>query len=318
MVIDPLAEVVSLLQPGAPFSKVASGAGRWSVRRPESGRAFYCVVMEGGNRLEVDGHEPLDLEEGHFVLIPSGFGFTMSSRHPSPTPLDGPSAITMLEGEVRHGDPDAPPNARLLIGHFVFGSPDAALLVSLLPEIIHVRSEKRLSTIVQLVTQEARELRPAREVVLAKLLEVMLIEALRSTAGTSALPGLLRGLSDPRLAGAIRRMHEHPAHAWTVVLLSREAGLSRSVFFERFNRVMGMSPMEYLLSWRMALAKDLLRHGKTDLAEVAERIGYGSASSFSVAFTRFVGLPPSRFAKAFAETATIDDAIVETEPAAVA
>jgi AraC-like DNA-binding protein len=296
--IDPLAEVVTLLQPGAPLSKVVSGAGIWSVQRPGTGQPFYCVILDGSARLEVDGREPIDLKEGDFVLIPSVHGFVMSGHDPAAAQDGDPLAVTMLPEEIRHGDPFGPPNARLLIGHFVFGSPDAALLVSLLPKLVHVRGERRLSTIVQLVTQEARELRPARNVVMARLLEVMLIEALRSSAGTAASPGLLRGLSDARLAVALRRMHESPARAWTIALLAKEAALSRSAFFERFNRAMGVTPMEYLLSWRMALAKNLLRRREGTIAEIADRVGYGSASTFSVAFTRFVGLPPTHYGRA--------------------
>jgi AraC-like DNA-binding protein len=317
-VTDPLTQVVLLLSPQAPYSKIVSGAGRWSVQRPESKHGFYCVVMDGGSRLAVDGHEPLELEEGHFVLIPAGVSFTMSSRQSSTAPLDGPSPVTMLASEVRHGDPDGPPNARLLIGQFVFGSPDASLLLSLLPGIVHVRQEKRLTTIVQLVTQEAREQRAGCEVVLAKLLEVMFIEALRSTAGSAAPRGLARGLSDPRLAQALRRMHECPSHAWTVPRLAKEAGLSRTVFFERFNQAMGTTPMDYLLSWRMALAKDMLRRGEKDLGEVAEKVGYSSASSFSVAFNRLVGSPPSRCARALANDAASDEAVAQLPAAAVA
>jgi transcriptional regulator GlxA family with amidase domain len=150
---------------------------------------------------------------------------------------------------------------------------------------------------VELVREESRERRPAREVILAHLLEVLLIEALRSTAGTAASPGLLRGLADERLAVAIRRMHESPTKAWTVAQLAKEAALSRSAFFERFSRAVGVAPIEYLLGWRMALAKDLLRRKEVTVAEVAEQVGYSSASTFSVAFTRHVGLPPTHYAR---------------------
>ena len=134
--------------------------------------------------------------------------------------------------------------------------------------------------------------------ILAHLLEVLLIEALRSTAGTAASPGLLRGLADERLAAAIRRMHESMSRSWTVAQLAREAALSRSAFFERFSRAVGVAPMEYLLRWRMAWAKHLLRSKQGSVAEVAQRVGYGSASAFSVAFTRHVGLAPTRYALA--------------------
>jgi Cupin/Bacterial regulatory helix-turn-helix proteins, AraC family len=138
----------------------------------------------------------------------------------------------------------------VLVGHCSFGSPDAGLLVSLLAHLVHVRGEKRLATLVQLVRDEFRERRPAREVILAHLLEVLLIEALRSTAGTAASPGLVHGLADERLAVAIPRMHQSPTQPWTVAQLAKEAVLSRSAFFERFRRAVGAAPMEYLLAWR--------------------------------------------------------------------
>jgi AraC-like DNA-binding protein len=123
-------------------------------------------------------------------------------------------------------------------------------------------------------------------------------EALRSTQRPDAPPGLLRGLGDVRLAEAIRHMHGDPARAWTVAQLAKEAALSRSGFFDRFTRIVGLPPMEYLLGWRMALAKDLLRREELGIAEVAERVGYGSASTFSTAFSRYVGQPPGRYARA--------------------
>lgn len=293
---DPLAEVVTLLQPQAAFSKLVSGAGRWRVRRTELGRPFYCVVLEGSCRLVVEGHEPLVLQADDFVLIPAAHNFATSSIDPPDDSLDLPP--TMLPGgEFRLGTLEGPPQVRMMVGYCVFGSPDAAMLVSLLPQLVHVRGEPRLATLVRLVNDESRGQRPARELILARLLEVLLIETLRSTTGTAASPGLLRGLADARLSVAIRRMHEMPTHAWTVVQLAKEAALSRSAFFERFSRAVGMPPMEYLLAWRMALAKKLLRNPGVGIADVAERVGYSSASTFSVAFTRHVGVPPARYAR---------------------
>jgi len=198
---------------------------------------------------------------------------------------------------VRHGRQDGPPDVRLLGGYFAFDSPDAALLVSLLPRQIHVRGEPRLSALVQLVGDEARQQRSGRDLVLTRLVEVLLVEGLRSSTGAAASPGLLRGLADARLAQAIHRMHEQPERPWTVEGLAREAALSRSAFFERFTRAVGVPPMEYLVSWRMALAKRLLREGGHGVGEVAERVGYGSASTFSTAFRRHAGQPPARYAR---------------------
>ncbi|MDE1159367.1 MAG: AraC family transcriptional regulator [Neorhizobium sp.] len=300
---DPLSDVVSLLQPRAPFSKISSGGGRWRVRREERGDPFYCAVLEGGSRLTVDGQQPITLAKGDFILIPAIFGFTIENAEGVADTGADPQMATFRDGETRIGDPDAPANVRSLIGHFTFGSPDAALLVQLLPQVVHVREqsrageEPRLATLGKLVRDEARADRPAREVVLARLLEIMLIEALRATDGSPSASGLLRGLADPRLAAAIRSMHERPADGWTVARLAGEAALSRSAFFERFNRAMGVAPMEYLVSWRMALARRALRSGSHDIAEIAERVGYSSASTFSTAFSRVTGLSPTRYAQ---------------------
>jgi AraC-like DNA-binding protein len=296
-VIDPLAEIVTLLQPSLRFSKHVYGAGAWRVRRTEIGQPFYCAILEGACCLVTEGLEPITLQAGDFVLVPAMYGLTMTSLELSSSEVADAPPVALLPGEFRLGTQDGPPDVRLLVGHCVFGSPDSALLVSLLPQLIHVCGEQRLATLVQLLGEESRESRPAREVVLAHLLEVLLIEALRSTARTAASPGLLRGLADARLALAIRRMHESPAHSWTVAQLAKEAALSRSAFFERFSRMVGVAPMQYLLAWRMALAKNLLKRNKGGVADVAQRVGYSSASTFSVAFTRHVGVPPARYVR---------------------
>jgi AraC-like DNA-binding protein len=295
---DPLAEVIALLQPRTVFSKGISGAGRWGVRYSKFGQPSFCVVLEGSCRLAVDGEEPLTLLAGDFVLLPATPGFTLSGFEPvTPVRID-PKAAATPTGEVRHGARQGPPDVRLLGGWFVFDSPDAALLVSLLPALMHVRGLERLSALVQLVDGEASEQRPGRDLVLSRLVDVLLIEALRSTSGEDAPPGLLRGLADARVARALRHLHDDPARAWTVAQLATKAALSRSAFHERFTRAVGRAPMEYLLAWRMALAKNLLRSQAFGIAEVAERVGYGSASTFSTALSRHVGQPPGRYAAA--------------------
>jgi transcriptional regulator GlxA family with amidase domain len=108
---------------------------------------------------------------------------------------------------------------------------------------------------------------------------------------------VLTRLVEVLLIEALRQMHGKLARSWTVAELAKTAALSRSAFFDRFTRTVGLPPMEYLLAWRMAVAKDLLRRHDFGLAEVAERFGYGSASTFSTAFSRHVGQPPSRYAR---------------------
>jgi AraC-like DNA-binding protein len=294
---DPLSEVIALLQPRTVFSKGISGAGRWAVRYSAFGQPSFCAVLEGSCRLAVDGAQPLTIEAGDFVLLPATPGFTMSGFEPTKPVRIDPKIAASATGEVRHGTRGGKPDVRLLGGYFEFGSPDAGLLVSLLPTVVHVRGVERLSLLVRLVGEEARERRTGRELVLARLVEVLLIEALRATPRDEAPPGLLRGLADARLAPAIQQMHGQLARSWTVPQLAKTVALSRSAFFDRFTRTVGLPPMEYLLAWRMAVAKDLLRREDVGVAEVARRVGYGSASTFSTAFSRHVGKPPSQYAR---------------------
>ena len=293
---DPLSEVIALLQPRAVFSRRHSAAGRWGVRYSAFGQPSFCAVLEGSCRLTVDGHRPLTLEAGDFVLLPATPGFTMSGFEPVRLEHFDPHVTSKVLGEIRHGTRGGRPEVRWLGGWFAFDSPDSALLVSLLPSLVHVRGVERLSVLVRLVGEEASERRPGRELVLTRLVEVLLIEALRAKPSEDAPPGLLRGLADARIAPAIRQMHSQLTRAWTVGQLARTAAVSRSAFFERFTRTVGLAPMEYLLAWRMAVAKDLLRREDLRIGDVAERVGYGSASTFSTAFSRHVGQPPSRYA----------------------
>jgi len=293
--IDPLSDVIALLQPRSVFSRPISGAGRWGVRYTAFGEPSFCAVLEGTCRLTVDGDRPATLEAGDFVLLPATPGFSMSSLERAPFERLDPRVMSKVVGEVRHGRRGGRPDVRLLGGWFVFDAPEAGLLVSLLPSLVHLRGVERLSTLVRLIGEETSESRPGRDLVLSRLVDVLLIEALRARPGDDGPAGLLRGLADPRLAPAIRQMHAHVARQWTVAALARTSALSRSAFFERFTRTVGMPPMEYLLAWRMAVAKDLLRRADVSVGEVAERVGYGSGSTFSTAFSRNVGQSPRHY-----------------------
>lgn len=203
---------------------------------------------------------------------------------------------------------------RQLGGFFCFERANAALLLKFLPSLILIRrgdlGASRVRRIVKLIAEEAALELPGRDVILERLAELLLVEALRFRPASAMVHqprGLLSGLADPALARAIERMHQDVARRWTVEALARSAGMSRAVFAERFHRKVGLPPMEYLSEWRMAVAKDILHRGPVPLADLAERIGYQSASAFSAAFTRHVGASPSAFARGLGVGRGVDD-----------
>lgn len=292
---DPLSEVVRLLRPRAAFANIISGKGNWAVRYSEYGLPSFCIMLEGSCLLSVDGHAPVALGAGDFVLLPATPAFTLSSFTPAPPVHLDPGKAAQGHGELRYGEQQGIADMRSLGGAFRFDCADAGLLVAMLPAVVHVRESARLPLLVGMVGEESADRTPGSEFVLSRLAELLLVEAMRSTAAGNAPPGLLRGLGDARLAGALKAMHARIGHAWTIEQLAKIAALSRSTFFERFTRVVGTAPMDYLLAWRMEIAKDLLRANELSVSAIAERVGYGSASAFSVAFSRQVGLPPSRY-----------------------
>lgn len=295
---DPLSEVVRLLRPRAVFANAISGKGNWAVRYSKYGLPSFCIVLDGSCRLTVDGHKAITIAAGDFVLLPTTPAFTLSSFAPAPPVHLDPNVIASARREVRYGDRKGRPDMRSLGGAFIFDCADPGLLLSLLPTLVHVRDSVRLSRLVQMVGEESADQLPGHEFVMSRLVDLLLVQAMRSASGASAPQGLLRGLGDERLSRALKQMHARIDHSWSVDQLAKIAALSRSAFFERFTRMVGLAPMEYLLAWRMEIAKDLLRDGEQAVFEIAERVGYGSTSAFSVAFSRHVGRSPSSYARA--------------------
>lgn len=296
---DPLAAMISLLRPKTVLPKLISGAGQWSVRYAAHEEPGFCIMLEGTCFLDVDGVGEVKLEEGDFVLLPSTPGFTMSSGHGLK-----PRLITAADGsKLRHGTQSGRPTMRQLGGYFHIDRANSKMLERFLPAMILVRRDDpgatRLKRLLELIGEEATTRRVGRELILERLVEVLFIEALRVRPAETASreKGLLAGLADPDIARALRKLHADVAYRWTVAELARAAGMSRAVFAERFTRTVGMPPMSYLLEWRIAIAKDVLRRDHTPLSEVAELIGYQSASAFSVAFSRHAGCSPSGFAR---------------------
>jgi AraC-like DNA-binding protein len=295
----PVEELLGLLRPEAVLSKIIDGAGSWGVRKPRYGDPAFCVMLQGSCVLEADGLDPVDLGAGDFLLLPETPGFTLSaSRGVAPVfaPLDHGR-------RTRHGDASEPVTMRMLGGYFRVDPANGPLLVPLLPRAVLVRRDEpgsaRLSRIVELIAEEADGESPCRDAILQRLVEVLLMEAIRIAPAPidGGQRGLIAGLSDPVLAPALERLHADLARGWTVEHLARTASVSRAVFAQRFADVVGMPPMHYLLQWRLATARELLRSGRLSTAQIAQRVGYQSPAAFSTAFARHTGCTPTEFAR---------------------
>lgn len=299
--MDVLSQIIALLRPQALLWKVVEAHGDWALRFPGDDHVVFGQVIAGACRLELPGREAMSVCHGDFLLMTAPTPWVLRSEGGA-DPLDFETVHAGSSASVTSvGDPDDGPVTRFIAGHFELSPANADLLGRLLPSVIHIRSTEvaatRVGRLLAVIGDEATDRRPGRSLILDRLLEVMLVEALRHETGA---PGgvrgeLLAGLSDPKIGPALREMHGDVRRAWTVAELAASVAMSRAAFAERFSRTVGMAPIDYLLHWRMALAKDMLRSSDAPLLQIAETIGYRSASAFSTAFRRIVGHPPARY-----------------------
>lgn len=300
--MDPFSDVIALLRPTAAVSKPITGRGRWGVSYEAHNAPGFTIILEGECWFAFEGHEPIRAQRGDFLLLPSTPAFSLSSDPGADCVPGHPSGAP-----VRHGEPDGEPDFISLGGTFRIEQVNAPLLLALLPSLIYVPAASgrsgRLGRVIDLIMEECAHEEPGKEMILERLLEVLLVEALRweEIGHEDARAGLLSGMRDPALARVLRAIHDNVRGNWTVADLARIAGMSRSAFAARFGQVLGCGPFEYVARWRMALAKDALVSGTKTLDRIAEEIGYESASAFSTAFRKRLGVPPGRFARATTE-----------------
>ncbi len=261
---------------------------------------IFHLITEGECYVELGSEPPVRLTAGDVDIFPQGDAHRMSSQ-PGLTPATGARLDALLSRRPRqlaYGGGGAP--TRLVCGYLAGDARLAGMLLAGLPPLVRVNVRGSaagawLEASVRYALAEARSPRPGGAGLLAKLAEVLFIEVLRLYMHEQGegRTGWLAGVGDRIVGAALNALHKHPAHAWTLDELARTAGTSRSVLAERFQQLVGSSPMHYLMQWRMLLAANLLCRSNAPLARIAEDVGYQTDTAFSRAFRREFGAPPA-------------------------
>jgi AraC-like DNA-binding protein len=261
----------------------------------------YHVVTSGSCWGGIVGQPPIHLEAGDVIVFPQGDTHVMSSApgmRGTPDPTLYRRSETQLPIPFRaKGGGGAP--AEVICGFLGCDARPFNPLLATLPRVIHVRRNGDeggvIAQFVRLALAETAARRAGGECMLARLSELLFVEVVRRYLTT--LPpenvGWLSGLRDESVGRALARLHDRPAHPWSLEDLAREVGMSRSALAERFAHFVGVPPMQYLAQWRMQLAASLLSGTAIGMAELADRVGYGSEAALSRAFKRWVGVAPS-------------------------
>ena len=286
----------------------------WVAEAPPS-REIAGKVMPGAQRVieyhllargtcwgHAIGQEPMRLHEGDLIVFPQGDAHVLSSAPgmraaPDMSVFARPSSTLPIVYELGGGGSE---RARVVCGFLGCDERPYNPLLTALPSVIHLSAAGPqapigwLGTLLNIAVKESGSARAGGENVLARLSELMFVEAVRRYLETlpPAQTGWLAGLRDPVVGQALAALHGQPSEPWTVERLARLVGLSRSVFAERFMEMVGQPPMQYLALWRMQLAARLLVEGG-HVAAVAGAVGYESEAAFSRAFKKLVGQAPA-------------------------
>jgi AraC-like DNA-binding protein len=207
---------------------------------------------------------------------------------------DGRSLNGSMDLGVRTWGDRLDGSAVMLIGTYPMQGEISGRLLDALPPLITLTSDVWQCPLTPLLLEEVVRDEPGQEVVLDRLLDLLVIAALRAwfSRPDAEAPAWYRALADPVVGRVLRLVQDDPAHPWTVASLAAKAGVSRAALARRFTDLVGEPPMSYLTGWRLALAADRLRTSDDTIAAIARQVGYGSAFALSSAFKRVYGVSP--------------------------
>lgn len=312
--IDPLSQVLGSVRltggvflearftaPWCTAAQITPDDIRPFVERPAQIIAYHFVV-DGRLLCAVNGESPVEIAAGEVVLLPRNDPHTLGSAPGVPAIR----ADTLIRPggnggpwQIDHGGGGAP--TRIVCG-FLATDEVHNPLIATLPRLLKldIRNGASRDWVEASVRFAARELaagKLASSTTMSRLSELLFVEAVRdyATGAEEGRPGWLGGLKDPQVGRALALLHGRIDSAWTTEQLAREVSMSRSAFNERFTALVGMPPIRYLTYWRLQLAREKLRDGRQNIAQIAHAVGYESEVAFNRAFKREFGEPPARW-----------------------
>lgn len=277
----------------------------WSLRIQDRAPLTLVAMLRGGAWIVPDDGDTVRLAPGDVAIIRGPGAYTVADDPATPpqvvihpgqrctTPDGEPLAQAMDLGVRTWGNsPDGA--TTLLTGTYQMRGEISERLLRALPTLLTLPAGSWDSPLIPLLAGEIGRDEPGQEAVLDRMLDLLLIAALRAwfSRPEARPPAWYRAHGDPVVGRALRMLHNNPAHPWTVATLAAETGVSRAALARRFTELVGEPPMTYLTGWRLALAADLLRETDATVGAVARQTGYGSSFALSTAFKRVRGVSP--------------------------
>jgi AraC-like DNA-binding protein len=272
---------------------------------PDSGHVIiFHLLTEGRGYAHIEGEgPPVPLHAGDIIIFPHGDPHFMGNG-------SGVKAVDMAQELERISSQGLKVSrmggggeiTKFICGYMACEPQLSRVFLGGLPPVLKINirndtSGQWLEDSIRYSAGNADASRPGGEAVIAKLSEVLFVEALRRYI--ALLPpeqtGWLAGVRDPEVGKALALMHRQPAHPWTIGALANDVGISRSVLAERFRRYLSKTPIAYLTRWRLQLGAQMLKSTSNSVAQIAAEVGYESEPAFNRAFKREFSFPPAQF-----------------------
>jgi AraC-like DNA-binding protein len=279
----------------------------WSIRIQDEAPLTLVALVRGEACIVPASGNPARLSEGDTAILRGPDHYTVADDpeteptifiHPGQqcTTADGMSVRDTMRMGVRTWGNSASGQTVMLTGTYERPSETSRRLIDALPPMLVLRGDDRQSPMIPYLADEITKDDPGQEAVLDRLLDLLLIAALRAwfARPEADAPGWYRAHGDPVVGPALRLLQNNPAEPWTVASLAAETGVSRAALARRFNEMVGEPPMTFLTHWRLTLAADLLREPGATIGSVAQQVGYGSSFALSTAFKRVRGISPAQ------------------------
>ncbi len=276
--------------------------GDWAIEFPRADALRFKFTTRGECWLTVEGDgAPHRLKAGDCFLVSPGRSFVLS-KNTGVVETERAEELALAKRDsrviVHNGGGDT-----VSIGAvFRFHGQFSKMIFDSLPPVIHIPAHLDQAMILRWsldrFAAEFHGMRMGRALMMSNLAPIILLQTLRIYLdSTNDKPSWLAALSHPKLSRAIEAIHTEYREKWTLERLAKVSGMSRASFAFKFKNFMGVTPIDYLVRWRMQVACDLLQHGSFGVSEIANKIGYESESAFSSAFNRTIGVRPGTYQK---------------------
>ncbi len=297
--MDALSKILELIKLKGVIYQKLGFATPWGIAIPKGEFALFRMVLKGKCFIKLDNDDIPELNEGDLILFPHSSSHWIADK----ANCKKVSAMEFAKS-IQHGKhlfSGEQENNVMISGHFEFDTKCVHPFIKSLPNLIHIKGLQIkemiwLEQTTDLIIEETSNEKMGSKILVGRLSEVLFIHTIRAyVEQTKNIGGFLSALKDERISKALKLIHDAPEKDWTLELLSKNAGMSRTLFCNRFKELVGETPLNYLTNWRILKAKQILETSKENIIEVANQVGYQSESSFNRIFKSKINQTPASY-----------------------